>query len=312
MPLILATGKMLRRAPLSSGIPINANNGDIVQRVTLLENSLKDFMKHQSDQIKSLTDAIGSIGTSTATLSAAAARTPGFRNVNERNVVTPNKRRRTDAFPNTERPANDPSFASVAARHRATGSNVIPGTSKTGKDDNTQLLAADVALVASGVSRDASGEQLKEFLINKGISVVAVEKLTRDEVEARTNTFKVVIKLSDYEKAMRPEIWPYRVGVRHYKPPRRTGMSWQQQSRQSGGQMNPQSQLGGQMPRLPQQTGLAVPQPQSGQSGALSSGQDGASAGSNGVPSPFTLPLQNRYSVLATVDQNGDVFLINN
>ena len=52
-------------------------------------------------------------------------------------------------------------------------------------------------------------------------------------------------------------------------------MSWQQQSRQSGGQMNPQSQLDGQMPRLPQQTGLAVPQPQSGQSGALSSGQDG-------------------------------------
>ena len=332
MPLILATGKMLRRAPLSSGISINANNGDIVQRVTLLENSLKDFMKHQSDQIKSLTDAIGSIGTSTATLSAAAARTPGFRNVNERNVVTPNKRRRTDAFPNTERPANDPSFASVAARHRATGSNVIPGisslngdasrprrpsimfgTSKTGKDDNTtQLLAADVALVASGVSRDASGEQLKEFLINKGISVVAVEKLTRDEVEARTNTFKVVIKLSDYEKAMRPEIWPYRVGVRHYKPPRRTGMSWQQQSRQSGAQINPQSQLGGQMPRLPQNAGLAVPQPQSGQSGALSSGQDGASGGSNGGPSPFTLPLQNRYSVLATVDQNGDVFLINN
>merc|ERR1719357_222185 len=127
-------------------------------------------MKHQSDQIKSLTDAIGTIGTSTSTLSAVAARTPGIRNVNERDVATPSKRRRTDAFPNTERPANDPSFASVAARHRATGSNVIPGisslngdasrprrpsimfgTSKTGKDDNTQLLAADVALVASGV-----------------------------------------------------------------------------------------------------------------------------------------------------------------
>ena len=93
--------------------------------------------------------------------------------------------------------------------------SIMFGTSKTGKDDNAQLLAADVALVASGVSRDASGEQLKEFLINKGISVVTVEKLTREEVEARTNTFKVVIKPCDYEKAMKPEIWPYRVGVRH-------------------------------------------------------------------------------------------------
>ena len=76
LPLILATGKMLRRAPLSSGIPANASNGDIVQRVTLLETSLKDFMKQQHDQIKNLTNAIGA---STATLSAAA-RTPGIRN----------------------------------------------------------------------------------------------------------------------------------------------------------------------------------------------------------------------------------------
>ena len=98
-----------------------------------------------------------------------------------------------------------------------------------------ELVAADVALVASGVSKEATGDQLKEFLINKGISVVSVEKLTRDEVVTRTNTFKVVIKLTDYERAMNPDIWPYRVGVRHYKPPRRTGISWQQQS---GGQLH--------------------------------------------------------------------------
>ena len=91
-------------------------------------------------------------------------------------------------------------------------------------------------------------------------------------------------------------------------------MSWQQQSRLSGGQMNPQSlsQLDGHRLLVPQPTGTAVPQLQSSQLGVIGPGHGGTPAGSNGGPSPFTLPLQNRYSVLATADQNGDVFLINN
>ena len=66
------------------------------------------------------------------------------------------------------------------------------------------------------------------------------------------------------------------------------------------------------MLRVPQPTGQAVPPPQSSQSGGLCSGQVGTPAASSNGPSPFNLPLQNRYSVLATADQNGDVFLINN
>ena len=65
--------------------------------------------------------------------------------------------------------------------------------------------------------------------------MINIEKLTTHP-DARTNTFKVVIKLADYEKAMKPEVWPYRVGVRHFKPPRRNqGMSWNEQSEQAGG-----------------------------------------------------------------------------
>ena len=90
------------------------------------------------------------------------------------------------------------------------------GTSKTSKDDHVELLAADVALVAMGVSKEASDGQLKGFLETKGINVVSVEKLTKPEAMTRTNTFKVVVKLADYEKAMQPDIWPYRVGVRHF------------------------------------------------------------------------------------------------
>ena len=181
-----------------------------------------------------------------------------------------------------------------------------------------ELLAADVALVASGVSRDASGDQLKEFLVNKGINVVAVEKLTRDEVGARTNTFKVIVKLSDYEKAMKPDIWPYRVGVRHFKPPRRTGLNWQQQSSQSGGNLlnPPQSAIGRQtsQQQFHQNGGNVTQQSQSHHGSQQSLNVPGSGNRQGGVPgehSPFTLNLQNRYSVLATADQNGDVFLMN-
>ena len=47
--------------------------------------------------------------------------------------------------------------------------------------------------------------------------------LTKAEVvnEVRTLTFRVAVKASEYEAALKPEVWPYRVGVRHYKAPRK-------------------------------------------------------------------------------------------
>jgi hypothetical protein len=94
------------------------------------------------------------------------------------------------------------------------------------------------------VSKDATPEQLKEFVEGKGVTVIGIEKLKKVDAETRTNSFKGVVKLSDYEKAMKPEVWPYREGVRHYKPPRRNaqGMSRKQQSQQTGGNVNPQEQ----------------------------------------------------------------------
>ena len=51
---------------------------------------------------------------------------------------------------------------------------------------------------------------------------------------ARTNTFKVCIKATDYDKAIRPEVWPLRVGVRLFRP-KRTSQNWAQQSATTGG-----------------------------------------------------------------------------
>ena len=57
-------------------------------------------------------------------------------------------------------------------------STLLFGQAKTGKDNQTQLLAANVNLVASGVSKAATGNQLKEFLEDKGIKVTEIECMT--------------------------------------------------------------------------------------------------------------------------------------
>ena len=99
-------------------------------------------------------------------------------------------------------------------------STLLFGQAKTGKDNQTQLLAANVNLVASGVSKAATANQLKEFLEDKGINVTEIECMTYHP-EARTNTFKVAIAIGDYEKALNPEVWPYRVAVRPFRQSRK-------------------------------------------------------------------------------------------
>ena len=77
-------------------------------------------------------------------------------------------------------------------------------------------LAADVSLIAYGVAIDASEDRLKSFLLGKNINVIECKKLTTF-AQARTHCYKVTVKASDFEKATKPEVWPYRVGVRLFK-----------------------------------------------------------------------------------------------
>ena len=105
-------------------------------------------------------------------------------------------------------------------------------------DAEDPLLTADVNLVASGVSKDATPEQLKQFIISKGINVTDIELLTAyKKEEARSYSYRIAIKPEDYEKALKPDVWPYRVGVRLYKQKRlnNQNQSWSQQSGQTGG-----------------------------------------------------------------------------
>ena len=92
-----------------------------------------------------------------------------------------------------------------------------PGDSRTLGNN----LSADIDLVATGVNKAATEVQLKEFLEGNGVKVEAVECLTVFHLEtARTKTFKVTVKSTEYDKVMNPNVWPYRVGVRHFKQKR--------------------------------------------------------------------------------------------
>ena len=73
-------------------------------------------------------------------------------------------------------------------------STLLFGQAKTGKDNQTQLLAANVNLVASGVSKAATDNQLKEFLEEKGIKVTEIECMTYHP-EARTKFLKLQLQL---------------------------------------------------------------------------------------------------------------------
>ena len=304
LPLILASSRMVHKAPVAKGIPLDANAGDIVNRVTMLENSLTTFMKQQNEQMTNLTNSIGAIGPAPP----SALNTKAFKHVKVVNLDSPGKRKRLEENEEAVEVEKDDaskhlSYASVAQLKKVGTGNVpgikrmeqtdnrqrkpsiMYGTSKVGKDDTEELLAADVSLVASGVSKDATAEQLKEFIEGKGIGVIEIVKLTKEDAETRTNTFKIVVKLSDYEKAMQPEVWPYRVGVRHYKPQRRNqqGMSWQQQSQQAGGQPQQRQQPPARVAGGPRAPRAAKPS--------------------------FTLDVSNKYQILT--DENGEVFIVN-
>ena len=106
-----------------------------------------------------------------------------------------------------------------------------------------QFLSADINLVATGVSKDATEEQLKDFIEANGVRVNEIELLTNYPDEVRAFTYRIAINPEDYERSLSPEVWPYRVGVRLYKNKRRQfHNSWERQSGQRGGIIHQQPQ----------------------------------------------------------------------
>ena len=116
---------------------------------------------------------------------------------------------------------NDKKKEKPKRRHIFHGKAIVSNT----EDVIESNLAADVEIVAFGVSKTAEPEHRKKFLTDRGINVEDVKCLTRDELvkdgTVRSKTMKVTVKASEHEKAMKPDVWPQRVGVRYYKAPSR-------------------------------------------------------------------------------------------
>ena len=257
---------MMKRAPCFNTCPSNANASDVVARVKVLENSLTSYMKLQTDEMKRLSLAVGSLAPpprvplARPRLESVGKKHkldedieevfedvrhnptwPNHQNTNQQNINNQKPKEKTFATVAQTEPKRDVNQRNTNSQNMGNRSRrpstLLFGKAKTGKDDVENFLAANVNLVATGVAKDATSEQLKEFIVNKGINVVEIELLTQHP-EARTNTFRIAIKPSDYDRAMNPDVWPYRVGVRIFRQ-KRAQHSWNNQSGQAGGNVQP-------------------------------------------------------------------------
>ena len=88
---------------------------------------------------------------------------------------------------------------------------ILRGTAISENDNES--LSADVQLMAYGIAKNVTGIQLSHWLEEKRLHVASCDLLTKYE-GARSLSYKIAIKSSDYEIATNPEVWPLRVGVR--------------------------------------------------------------------------------------------------
>ena len=267
MPILLGTSDSIACLPPFNTSPKETNVSDVLNRMMTMENTLNSFIKQQSDQMKLLSSSVSNIEKSNSNNSdqdqSQHRRVNSLVKEHENfpRISRSPKRRLVEVEPSNNveivKQNSAGNWASIAAGGKSGQQSVnnfenrpqvarraaplLYGNARAGADNTEQFLAADVQLAAYGVSKDATEDQLKQFIVSKGIAVTDVTKLTTF-AGARTNTFKVCIKASDYDKALKPEVWPLRVGVRLFRPKRtdNQGQSWSQQSASSGGNVQTQ------------------------------------------------------------------------
>ena len=260
--MLLCASPMVREFPAFRCDPESMTLVDVVSNIKVVEDSLGAFIKQNSEQMQAIKDTFAS---STAVprppMRVRAlqndlidlADTPGAkkRKLGEEVVgITPlppvssyrDVTRRNGHSTPMQPPQNNHHHSTNAYVPRVPqprrNSIIMYGNARTGDTGGNLELAADVSLVASGVSRDATPDQLKEFLTSKGLRVTGIELLTNFRIEeARSFTYRISIKAADYEKALNADIWPHRVGVRLFRNKRNfiNPASWSAQSAQTGG-----------------------------------------------------------------------------
>ena len=276
MPLVLTSPDQLRKCP-KAGISKQAAPGmDLQNKMASLKTSMKDFMETSQKQMEALTTEVRKNSETKKTLEVPemVTGTPNkkrktsesevqemFRSSQDRGMtpntyaqklisgVHPLGRKQGNFQPVTQHmmttAIEDAFKAKDHVKEKPKSKHIFRGSAQLDTTETTSL-AADVDLVASGVAKDATEKQLEDFLISKGIKPVKVECLTKTELivdqKVRSKTMKVTVRACQHKEAMNPEVWPFRVGVRHFRAPQRSRQvegdgSWASQSAQAGGRL---------------------------------------------------------------------------
>ena len=272
MPLVLASPDQMRRCPPAGSSP--ASVPVLENRLKSLENCMTEFMEKNKKQIEDLTQEVRKSSKKNVEIHVPPVKSAEVEDCSQGmddrvKAAKPSFSQVVGLHPSgRSRPSSQPlnqdmlqkALESVPKpKEKQKSRNIFRGNSS---EDSS--LSADMDLVASGVAKDADEEKLKDFLKNKGIAVMKVECLTKEELvlenKVRSKTMKVTVKASDLDKALKPEVWPSRVGVRLYRAPQRSRQgegdgSWASQSAKAGGHTEEggqgRSQQGRRPPRTP-------------------------------------------------------------
>ena len=200
MPLVLASSAQMVRCPQSWGVPPTATVQDLMGKVIMLEQVVSNNMESQKEQMEMLRLEV--------TVSRKSElKTPSFPEIMITGDTPSKKRKLAEAQAQRQEEVagtkQAETFASVAGvqpllqnlmkigqQHQQQSQvkpqrNILFGSARTtgtGSAAQETMLAADVSLVASGVGKGCTPENLYQFLIGKGITPVEVVMLRYPEI----------------------------------------------------------------------------------------------------------------------------------
>ena len=210
LPMFIATADMVKETPIFlQAEKVSENEREMMSKLKCVENSLKEILTQNkaAEEGHKLVNVNPGNGDSDNKNSIQTARVTW---ADEEDIVL--------SEPEDHSAEEEWSVVGEKSKEkRRTWKdklNILKGT--LSNDNNDAPQPADVHLVAYGFGTDTSGEQLKQWLRGNGIVVKSCSLLTTFE-GARSHTFKLVVKSTDYEKATNPAIWPENVGVRKFR-----------------------------------------------------------------------------------------------
>ena len=216
MPLFLGTSNMVMQTPSFNVHDEKVYSGEIVKTLKTLEDFMKTFVVKKNEanknqvnnenvenRLKTLEESINCL-----------VKSSGLNTTREKDHVD-----YVDNCPWSEVVRGKRRGESVTPSQITTnnGRNGVGKTNHWRKSHLEQMVKKRYHPILT-LSRMVSLRILLQYNLmqNKGLDVINCVLLTKYN-GARSLTFRIMIKATDFEKAKDPDIWPYRVGLRYYK-----------------------------------------------------------------------------------------------